>query len=301
MNTSFAFTGAALALAGLCSCTSEPAVVSGEPFDGPDYEREARLAEAVGEMLWEGEIVMLHTPAESEDGASVEPDSGGGEQPAAGEAGAAGAGGRKFLAVHSEALDEGRGDVALLLPGRGHHPLREYPNNVVRVGLAESGIASLAIQAPVLEAGRPFNDYLPMLPLIRARISSALDWLDSNYPDSRHHIVAHSCGVHMVMDWIKHHDESRIDSLTGLAMHNFVPNQEPPFPYPIAQMSTPIFDVMSERSSEAVLMRAWKRRAQARAGDAPYQQVIIEGASAVFEGNDLMLVNSIAGFIEEID
>ena len=231
----------------------------------PDYERESRLKNEIIQNLWDGEIIYL-TQADHEAAVVAL----GAEESAE----------HEFIAVHTATEDATH--VVLMLHGRGQSPLRPFPNDALRQYLYENRIASLAIQLPVLPAGKAYNDYLSLAPLTRTRITESLAWLTKEYPQHQPWLIAHSCGVHQAMDWIEQNGDRNLAGFVGLSMHNFIPDQTPPSPYPIATMSIPLLDVMADNSAPAVLQRAWLRRAKARSAQIDYRAVVIEDSDSSY-------------------
>ena len=81
------------------------------------------------------------------------------------------------------------------------HPDWADAINPLRVGLVERGYSTLSLQMPVLEKDAKYYDYDPIFGFAHARIEAGMRYLR----DSGHRkviLLAHSCGVHMAMDWI---------------------------------------------------------------------------------------------------
>ena len=99
-----------------------------------DLERERRLEAEIIDYILDGEPVHLD------------------------------AGGRSFLAIHTEADDDGPRRAVIVLHGRGFHPDWAEVAAPLRVELPEHGWETLSLQMPVLEKVGPVLRLRPRLP-----------------------------------------------------------------------------------------------------------------------------------------
>jgi alpha-beta hydrolase superfamily lysophospholipase len=146
----------------------------------PDFAREMRISDEIVDAILDGDPEWLD------------------------------ADGRDFLSIYTEAEDA---DTAvLILHGRGFHPDWADTVNPLRVGLAENGYSTLALQMPVLFKGAKYYDYVPIFSYAFPRIEAGIDFLrNSGY--QKIVLIAHSCGAHMAMAWLREKGDSDIDAV----------------------------------------------------------------------------------------
>ena len=97
-----------------------------------------------------------------------------------------------------------------ILDGRGLHPDEESVINPLRLGLFESGFNTYSMQLPVLEKGSTYYDYVGIFNYSTERIQASIKEISKTNKDII--IIAHSCGVHMLMSWIEKYGVSSIDA-----------------------------------------------------------------------------------------
>jgi len=235
---------------------------------GPDYAREARLAEQIVDAILDGDPRWLQ------------------------------ADGREFLGIYAAGDEAGIG--VLILHGRGFHP--DWADTVapLRVGLAERGYSTLALQMPVLEKDAKYYDYLPIFSYAHARIESGIEYLRDR-GHSRIVLVAHSCGVHMAMDWIEAAGDGSIDAFAGLGMGATDFRQPMRRPFPLASMRLPVLDLYGSNEYPAVIRMAPERwRAIAAAGNSRSRQQVLAGADHYFHNHDEQLVAAVADWLDSL-
>ena len=173
----------------------------------PDYDREARLADEIVDVILDGEVEWLE------------------------------ADGRPFLSIFFEADDA---TVAvLILHGRGFHPDWVDTVSPLRVRLVERGYSTLSLQMPVLAKDTTYYDYVPVFPFAHARIEAGIQYLrDQGY--QKVVLIAHSCGVHMAMDWINKKNDTTIDAFGGWVMGATDYGQPMRQQFPLAGMQVPV-------------------------------------------------------------
>ncbi|MCK4707666.1 MAG: DUF3530 family protein, partial [Gammaproteobacteria bacterium] len=150
-----------------------------------DLEREQRLMDQIVDAIMDGDPEMLTAE------------------------------GHEFLSVYTEA-DEPKGAI-LVLHGRGFHPDWADAINPLRVGLVDYGWNTLSIQLPVLEKTAKFYDYVPVFDEATPRIDAAIDFLQQQ-GNKKIIIIAHSCGAHMAMQYVRIKGESRFDAFVGIGI-----------------------------------------------------------------------------------
>lgn len=234
----------------------------------PDYEREARIAEQIEPGIFDGEPVWL----EAND--------------------------REFLAIYTEA-GEAAGAI-ILLHGRDVNPEEQELIGPLRIGLTEHGWSTLALQMPVLEKGKQYFDYLPILPYAHGRIESAIRFLR----DQGHRTVvlgAHSCGAHMANDWLNANGDQQIDGYIAMGLGATDQGQALKTPFPIANMSVPVLDIYGENEFERPLsLVADRARMLEENGHPRSTQIIVPGTNHYFIGAGDTMVNLLADWLNAL-
>jgi Protein of unknown function (DUF3530) len=234
----------------------------------PDYEREARLAEQIVDMILDGDPVWLEADQ------------------------------REFLSIYTEA-DDSRAAV-LILHGRGFHPDWVDAVNPLRVGLVERGYSTLALQMPVLEKDATYYDYIPVFGFAHARIEAGLHFLREK-GHRKVILLAHSCGVHMAMDWIGENGDDSIDAYVGLGMGATDYGQPMRKPLPLAQMQVAVLDLYGADEFPAVLRAAPERQAMLEAGGhAQSRQLMLPRTNHYFTDRGDALVAAVADWLDQL-
>ncbi len=235
------------------------------PAAEPDLARESRLAEEIVDVILDGDPEWLE------------------------------ADGREFLSIYTEA-DDSRVAV-VILHGRGFHPDWADTVNPLRVGLVEHGYSTLSLQMPVLEKDASYFDYVPIFRYAHPRIESGIRFLrDNGY--QKVVLLAHSCGVHMAMDWIRAENDGAIDAFIGLGMGATDYQQPMRQPFPLDQMHVPVLDLYGTEEYPAVIRLASRRKAMIeQAGQANSRQAVLPGANHYFTDQGDPLVAAVAGWL----
>ena len=231
----------------------------------PYYAREARLAEQIVDMIFDGEPIWLDANQ------------------------------REFLGIYTEA-DEPEVAV-LILHGRGFHPDWADAVNPLRVELAEQGYSTLSLQMPVLAKDAKYYDYVPIFGYAHARIESGIRYLEEQGHE-RVILIAHSCGVHMAMDWLGQVDEPAIDGFVGLGMGATDYGQPMRKPFPLDRLTVPVLDLYGADEFSAVIRAAPQRLAQIEAAGNPLsRQVVLPDTEHYFTDRGDALVEAVADWL----
>jgi hypothetical protein len=234
----------------------------------PDYEREARLAEQIVDMILDGDPVWLEADQ------------------------------REFLSIYTEA-DDSRAAV-LILHGRGFHPDWADAINPLRIGLVERGYSTLSLQMPVLEKDAKYYDYTPVFGFAHARIEAGLRYLREN-GHRKVILLAHSCGVHMAMDWISENGDADIDAYVGLGMGATDYGQPMRKPFPLAQMQVAVLDLYGADEFPAVRRAAPERKAMLEVGGhMQSRQLVLPQANHYFTDQGDALVEVVADWLDQL-
>ncbi len=206
--------------------------------------------------------------------------------------------GRQFLSIYTEA-DEPKGAV-IVMHGRGFHPDWADGINPLRVGLVDFGWNTLSIQLPVLEKTAKFYDYVPIFNEAIPRIDAAIDFLNQQ-GNKNIIIIAHSCGAHMAMQYIRNKGEDRFDAFVGIGMGATDYKQPMLKPFPLDSMKKPILDVYGGDDYPAVQRLAGIRAQQmSDEGHVLSRQEVIPGANHYFTDMGDPLVELIADWLEKL-
>lgn len=238
-----------------------------------DVEREQRLKEQALATLFSGEPLTLN------------------------------ANGTDFLTLETEAeFDSSKGAV-ILLHGRGLDPNSEHVVGPLRETLAENGWHTLSIQLPVLEKGKKYYDYVEIFPEALPRIDTAVNYLRSSH--KKIVLLAHSCGVHMSMAWMREHlgdhDNSGINAYIGVAMGATDYKQPMREPFPLAEIKIPILDIFGSADYPAVINNAEKRWEEISfAGNKYSKQEKIADADHNFSGYEDVLFEAISEWLNQL-
>lgn len=186
-----------------------------------DLEREHRLAEQTIDAIFDGTPLMLN------------------------------ADGHRFLAIYTPAEPQPEQGAAIILHGRGTHPDWEQVAGPLRKSLPAHGWSTLSIQMPVLEKDASYYEYVEILPEAVPRIQAAIRQLREQ-GSKRIILIAHSCGVHMSMAWIRQHGDSDIDAYVGIGMGATDYGQPMREPFPLDRIRVPLLNIRAENDYPAV-------------------------------------------------
>ncbi len=236
-----------------------------------DLEKERRMYEQVADYVMDGEVVMLR------------------------------AGQHEFFNIFMPAENENtaRGAV-IIMHGRGYHP--NWPELVypLRTGLTEHGWHTLSIQMPVLDNQATFYDYLDIIPESYPRIDAAVEYLKQKNIQ-RIVILAHSCSVHMAIDWLHRFPERGITAFIGVGMGSTDKGQPMRKPFPLEDIKIPVLDIRGEYDYPAVKGFApdrWKRMQQA--GNPRSQQRVVAKSDHYFTGRGEALLEEVADWLKTL-
>ncbi len=258
-------------------------VISGVSFnvsakavaDTADLEREKRMAVEVEDAVLDGEVIYLPDSANHS---------------------------HEFMAIDTEVEDDEKGAV-IILHGRGFHPNWEDAIYPLRTQLPASGWRTLSLQMPVLEKSAKYYDYVPLFSQAAPRIEAGIAYLKEQGV-KRIVILAHSCGAHMAMDWVRQQqgklDESVV-AYIGAGMGATDYKQKMAEPFPLAAMNIPVLDIYGDKDYPAVLRMAGGRLdAMKKAGNEKSTQVIVPGADHYFKDKGEALVAEIAKWLNSL-
>lgn len=235
----------------------------------PDYAREQRIAEQIEPDIFDGEPVWLD------------------------------AGGREFLSIHIP-VEDSHGAV-LLLHGRDVSPEEQELIGPLRVGLAEAGWTTLALQMPVLAKGNTYYDYLPILRFAHARIEAGIAYLRAQ-GERRVFLAAHSCGAHMANDWFNHTPDPGVDGYIAMGLGATDAGQDLRTPFPIAGLAVPVLDIYgSEEFPRPLEMVPARQEMLVRNGHPGSRQIRVPGADHYFAGYGEEMTGRLGQWLDGLD
>lgn len=235
-----------------------------------DLAREKRLAEQIVDAVFDGEPIMLDAE------------------------------GHSFLGISMQSSTGDSKKAALILHGRGYHPDWEQVVRPLRVGLTQHGWNTLSIQMPVLGKEAKYYDYIPVFPESFPRIEAGIQYLRSQGNETIV-LIAHSCGVHMAMQWVRERDATGIDGFIGIGMGATDYQQPMPEPFPLEKITVPVLDIYGAMDYPAVQNGAPGRLAAIhKAGNPHSQQIIMEEADHYMHDQDEVLVETVARWLDSV-
>lgn len=234
----------------------------------PDYEREQRLVTEISDTILDGEVVDLE------------------------------AGKRSFIGIHTEA-ETPKGTI-ILIHGRGFHADWQDVIQPLRINLVEAGWSTLSIQAPVLPKEAKYYDYVPLFPEAAQRIEKAIHWV-KNQNNQPIVLLAHSCGAHMAMQWVRDYDVKQLAGFIGLGMGATDYKQPMKHPLPLEQIKAPVLDLYGSDDYPAVKRLAPERLAMMnKAGNKLSEQKVLEEADHYFKDQDDKLTDVISQWLNKL-
>lgn len=238
----------------------------------PNLEREKRMAVEVEDAVLDGEVIYL----KDDD--------------------------HEFMAIDQEPEDETKGAV-IILHGRGFHPDWEDAIFPLRTQLPAKGWRTLSLQMPVLVKTAKYYDYVPLFPLATPRIEAGIKHLKEQGIDNIV-LLAHSCGAHMAMEWVRSKEgkvDDRITAYIGAGMGATDYKQLMKEPFPLAKMTIPVLDIYGEKEYPAVLRMAPDRLAMMKkAGNKKSKQVVVKGANHYFTDKGDELVAPVVEWLDSL-
>lgn len=237
-----------------------------------DLAREIRMKQQVADYIMQGHAVMLHdTVAEHE-----------------------------FLSIFTEAETDATKGAVIIMHGRGYHP--NWPELVypLRTNLPQHGWHTLSIQMPVLDTSASFYDYMEIVDEAHPRIDAAIEFLQQQGIESII-LLAHSCSVHMAVDWLHQHPDGGASGFIGVGMGSTDKGQPMRQPFPLQAIKIPILDIRGEYDYPAVKRNAprrWKNIQQA--GNPLSEQREINDARHYFIDHNDALLSEVANWLDKV-
>ncbi|MCW9012544.1 MAG: alpha/beta hydrolase family protein [Gammaproteobacteria bacterium] len=238
-----------------------------------DIAREKRLADQIVDSILDGEPIFLKSQN------------------------------HEFLSIYTETEDESAKGAAIILHGRGYHPDWKDVVYPLRTELPKHGWNTLSIQMPVLDKQARFYEYRPIFKDSYPRIDAAISYLLENNIKNII-LIAHSCSVHMSMDWFEQSGSSlrnEIDAYIGIGMGATDYKQYMSKPFPIDKLTIPFLDIYGSDDYPAVINMAPARKKMLEAtGVKESAQVLIFDANHYFTEQGDPLVKEITDWLNKL-
>tara|TARA_X000001036_G_scaffold433471_1_gene471145 strand:- start:152 stop:925 length:774 start_codon:yes stop_codon:yes gene_type:complete len=176
-----------------------------------------------------------------------------------------------------EIYDEEHNTAVLFLHGRGLSPNEENLAYPVRVSMSNL-YNTYSLQLPVLKKQSTYLEYTKIFYDSDERISSALEYIYKK--NNKVIIIAHSCGVHMLMSFIQNKNLSNnISSLVLIGSGAVDKGQRLIYEYPYEKIKVPILDLFGENDFNLVLKNAKKRKQLIKETSVKSQQIKIKSSN----------------------
>ena len=238
----------------------------------PDLAREKRMATELDDAVLDGEVIFLKD------------------------------GDHSFMAIDQEADGDTIGTV-IILHGRGFHPNWQDAVYPLRTKLPASGWRTLSLQMPVLDKTAKYHDYVALFPLAAPRIEAGIKYLKDQGIENIV-LLAHSCGAHMAMDWVRNKGDAVSESISayiGAGMGATDYKQTMAEPFPLAGITIPVLDIYGEKEYPAVIRMAPERlEAIRKAGNPKSAQLIVPKANHYFTDQGDALVETVAAWLKSL-
>lgn len=237
-----------------------------------DLAREIRMKEQVADYIMQGDAVMLKDATA----------------------------GHEFLSIFTEAETDTPKGAVIIMHGRGYHP--NWPELVypLRTSLPQHGWHTLSIQMPVLDTSASFYDYMEIVDEAHPRIDAAIDFLQQQGIESII-LLAHSCSVHMAVDWLHRHPDTDTSGFIGIGMGSTDKGQPMRQPFPLQSIKIPLLDIRGEYDYPAVKRNAPRRwKNIQRAGNPLSAQRVVKDARHYFTDHSDALLLEVVSWLDSV-
>ena len=175
-----------------------------------------------------------------------------------------------------EVYNEDHNTAVLFLHGRGLSPNEQNLAYPVRVTLSNL-YNTYSLQFPVLKKQSTYLEYTKIFYDSDERILSALEHIYKK--NNKVIIIAHSCGVHMLMSFIQNKNfTNHISSLVLIGSGAVDKGEKLIYEYPYGKIQVPILDLFGENDFNLVLKNANKRKQLIKETSAKSQQIKIKSS-----------------------
>ena len=186
----------------------------------------------------------------------------------------------------------------LYLHGRGLNPNEQNLAYPVRTKMSNI-FNTYSIQLPVLKKDSTYYEYAKIFYDSDERIKSAIEnILNSN---KELIIIAHSCGVHMLMSYIKNNTlPSGVKSLVMIGSGAVDKGQRLIDPYPYAKIKVPILDIYGENDFGLVVKKSKYRRQSIEEINGKSKQVEIKLSNHYHNDNSNEIIDQVKKWLSTL-
>ncbi|MFK7860427.1 MAG: DUF3530 family protein [Granulosicoccus sp.] len=222
------------------------------PLQASDTDREQRWIDQTIDTIFEGEPVFLEAQ------------------------------GHRFFGIYTVSATASKKGM-IVLHGTGFHPDWEQVVQPVRVRMTDHGWNTLSIQLPLLEKSAAYEDYVPLYPLVPARLNASIDYLHEQGADTVV-IVAHSQGATMASYYLANstHDIKALVAI-GMSAQHVQPDINSA--ESLKSIDIPVLDIYGSRDFPTVLETAESRRKGAKHNN-QYTQTVVADAYHFFDNTN---------------
>ena len=190
-----------------------------------------------------------------------------------------------------EVYDDKYNTAVLFLHGRGLSPNEQDLAYPVRVTMSDL-YNTYSLQLPVLKKQSTYLEYTKIFYDSDERILSALEHIHKK--NNKIIIIAHSCGVHMLMSFIQNKNLSKnISSLVLIGSGAVDKGQKLIYEYPYDKIKIPILDLFGESDFNLVLKTASKRKQLIKETSLKSQQIKIKSSDHYHTDNSVGVITSV--------
>ena len=187
--------------------------------------------------------------------------------------------------------NENNKNAILYLHGRGLNPNEQNLAHPIRTKMSDV-FNTYSIQLPVLKKDSSYYEYTEIFYDSDERIKAAVDNILSTNNELT--IIAHSCGVHMLMSYIRKNTLSpHIKSIILIGSGAVDKGQKLLNPYPYDKISIPIMDIYGENDFSLVLKRSKDRRKYIKEISSTSKQVEIKLSDHYHEDNSNEIIDQV--------
>ena len=179
----------------------------------------------------------------------------------------------------------------LYLHGRGLNPNEQNLAYPIRTIMSDK-FNTYSIQLPVLKKESTYYEYMKIFYDSDERIKSAIENILNN--NEKLIIIAHSCGVHMLMSYIRNnHLPSNVKSLVLIGSGAVDKGQRLLKHYPYDKISVPILDIYGENDFNLVLKKSKARREFIEEISSKSKQVEIKSSNHYHDDNSNEIIDQV--------
>ena len=186
----------------------------------------------------------------------------------------------------------------LYLHGRGLNPNEQNLAYPIRTKMSNM-FNTYSIQLPVLKKESTYYEYVEIFYDSDERIKSAIE--NILITNNELIIIAHSCGVHMLMSYIRSNKlPPHIKSLVLIGSGAVDKGQRLLNPYPYAKITVPILDIYGENDFRLVLKRSKDRRQSIEEISGKSKQVEIKLSNHYHDDNSNELIDQVKKWLSTL-